>query len=256
MKNKRLETLGRRMREYHRHHPWRLSADGLFIPHAYWDMTPESLSNWDDVGFILNGLRYIVWWQHPRAIYHDAIQSVAYQEVGPGPDQNWLFDGAGATTIYKKVGKAGRRKKPIGCRGPEISVTQQAYYERLRETNERLSSEGIDLEIRPSWTWKRLKWGMGVSLVVPIEVRNEQDLAKLADLAKRLVLQKTTLAGEFPDAVYDRSNWIRDQEIKSRSKAQVASHAAAEHQFPSSAVKASSDFMVAVERLPTQEREN
>jgi hypothetical protein len=253
MKNKRLETMGRRMREYHRHHQWRLSAGGLFIPHAYWDMTPDSLSGWDDVGFILNGRRYIVWWQHPRAIYQDAIETMAYEEVGPGPDRNWLFDGA--TTLYKKVGKAGRRKKPIGHRSRESSEAQQTYYVQLRETIDRVSDTGIEMEIRPSWTWERLNWAMGINLVAPIEVRNELELAELADLAKRLVLQQTTLAREFPDAVYDRSSWLMDQEIKSRSKAQVTSHAAAEYQFPSSTVKASSDFMVAVERLPIQERE-
>lgn len=92
------------MREYHRHNQWRLSAGGLYIPHAYWDMNPDSLSGWDDVGFILNGRRYIVWWQHPRAIYYDAIENMAFEEVGPEPDRNWMFDGA--TTIYKKVGKS------------------------------------------------------------------------------------------------------------------------------------------------------
>ena len=52
MKNQHYESLGRRMRAYHRAHPWRLSEGGLYIPHAYWDITPESLSYWDDVGFI------------------------------------------------------------------------------------------------------------------------------------------------------------------------------------------------------------
>lgn len=52
MKNRHFEQLGRKMREFHRHHPWRLH-DGLFIPHAYKE--PCALSWWDDVGFILNG---------------------------------------------------------------------------------------------------------------------------------------------------------------------------------------------------------
>lgn len=34
MKNPRLERLRRKMREYHRHHLWRLDG-GLFIPHTY-----------------------------------------------------------------------------------------------------------------------------------------------------------------------------------------------------------------------------
>ena len=38
MKNPHYESLGRRMREYHRTHQWRLSEGGLYIPHAYWNM--------------------------------------------------------------------------------------------------------------------------------------------------------------------------------------------------------------------------
>lgn len=73
MKNQRLERLRRKMREYHRHHPWRLDG-GLFIPHAYPGAEAKKLSWWDDVGFILNGRRVIVWWRHPRCVYHDAIE--------------------------------------------------------------------------------------------------------------------------------------------------------------------------------------
>ncbi|WP_151704756.1 hypothetical protein [Nitrincola alkalilacustris] len=61
MKNSRLERLRRKMREYHRHHPWRLDG-GLFIPHEYPEAEVKPLSWWDDVGFILNGRRVIVRW--------------------------------------------------------------------------------------------------------------------------------------------------------------------------------------------------
>lgn len=216
MKNKHLEVMGRRMREYHRHHQWRLSEGGLYIPHAYWDVTPESLPSWDDVGFILNGRRYIVWWQHPRRMVRDAIEKRAFELVGDGPDREWMFNGA--TTIYKKVGKSGKRKKSVGHRSREMSEAQSAYYDRLNSEIERMSNEGIDLEIRPSWKWKRLNWAMGVDLVAPIEVRNEQDAGRLADLAKRLVLRQTTLAAEFQGSVYDRASWLRDREISTKLK--------------------------------------
>ena len=91
MKNPHYEYQGRRMREYHRTHQWRLSEGGLYIPHAYWDMGPESLSYWDDVGFILNGRRIIVWWKHPRHIYGEAISSMAWEEAGDSPQDRWLF---------------------------------------------------------------------------------------------------------------------------------------------------------------------
>lgn len=38
-----------------------------------------------------------------------------------------------------------------------------------------------------------------------IEERKEQEITEPAHLAKRLVKQQTTLANEFPDAVYERA---------------------------------------------------
>lgn len=52
---------------------------------------------------------------------------------------------------------------------------------------------------------------MGIELVAPVEVRNEQELAQLADLARQLVIGQTTLAERFPGAVYGQSDWLREQ---------------------------------------------
>ena len=120
MKNPHYEYLGRRMREYHRTHPWGLSEGGLYIPHAYWDMGPESLSFWDDVGFILNGRRVIVWWQHPRDLYRHAIESLATEEAGDDPGDDWLCEGG--TQNYKIVGKSGKLKKPSSYTRREMSA--------------------------------------------------------------------------------------------------------------------------------------
>ena len=223
MKNPRLESLGRRMREYHQVHPWRLSDQGLFIPHSYQNMSPDDLSYWDDVGFILNGRRFIVWWRHPRHVYAGSIEDMAWQEAGEGPQDNWVFEGG--RTLYKRVGKSGRRKKVSGYTCGQPSEAQAQYYAQLRDIEARLTREGIDLVVRPSWTWKRLSWAMGVELVAPLEVRNVTELAQVAQLARQLVLQQTTLAERFPDAVYDRSCWLHEQEAQMRSvlEAKVAS---------------------------------
>lgn len=209
MKNPHYEFLGRRMREYHRQHPWRLSASGLYIPHAYSDMGPESLSYWDDVGFILNGRRIIVCWEHPRHVYAEAISSMAWEEAGDGPGDDWLFEGA--TKIYKKIGKSKKRKKLSSYTSRAIPEVQQKHYANLRQIKERLTQDGIDLEVRPSWKWERLSWAMSVSLVAPLEVRSEHEVVEVARLARKLILRETTLAQEFPDFVYDRASWLRDQ---------------------------------------------
>ena len=138
MKQPHLEFLARRMREHHRHHPWRLSTGGLYIPHSYEDMTPDSLSYWDDVGFILNGRRFMVWWRHPRDLYRNAIEDLAWAqheaEFGYPPDPNWLFDGA--TTLYKHTGKSGKRKKRIGSQSRNPSADQERYYVAPEESRD------------------------------------------------------------------------------------------------------------------------
>ena len=209
MKNPHYEWLGRRMREYHRTHPWSLSEGGLYIPHAYWHMTETSLSYWDDVGFTLNGRRIIVWWQHPRYVYWDRIKSQAWGEAGDDPQDHWLF--GGGTKNYKKVGKTGRRKKLSSYTSREPSEAQRQYYAKLLEIERRLCQEGIDLEVRPSWKWERLSWAMGVSLVAPLEVRNEQEVTYLAHFARQLILRYTTLEKEFASFVYDKARWLNDQ---------------------------------------------
>ena len=205
MKIARLERLRKLQREYHQSHPWRLSQGGLYIPHSYLDMKPDSLSCWDDVGFILNGRRVIVWWQHPRYVYSDSIEEKAWQEAGPGPHDDWLIEGG--TKNYKRVGRS--RKKLVSITARKPSPEQRQYHDSLRDISARLSAEGIDLDVPTSWKWERLRWAMGVSLVAPMEVRNEGDLTLLASLARRLVLGQTTLEAEFPGYRYDRTDWLR-----------------------------------------------
>ena len=72
-------------------------------------------------------------------------------------------------------------------------------------------SSGQEKSVKPSRRWERLSWAMGVSLVAPLDVRNEKEVATVAQLARDLILRKTTLDQEFPGFVYDRSSWLRDQ---------------------------------------------
>lgn len=209
MKNTRLELLGRLQRQYHQHHPWRLSRGGLYIPHSYADMRPESLSWWDDVGFILNGRRVIVWWQHPRHVYFNAIEDQAWQEAGVGPQDNWLTEGG--TKNYRKVGKS--RKKLVSYTSRQPSPEQRQHYDLLRDIEKRLRADGIDFDVALSWKWERLTWAMGVSLVAPLDVRNEGELAAVATLARRLILGEPALKMEFPGYHYGRADWLCERDV-------------------------------------------
>lgn len=220
MKIPRLEAKRRSQREYHRFHPWGLSNGGLFIPHSYADMTPESLSSWDDVGFIQNKRRVIVWWQHPRNVYSDALWDAVHDVVGEGPIDNWLTEGG--TKNYKRIGRS--RKKLISTTLREPSAAKRAHYDLLRSTFERMSSEGIEHTVSVSWKQKRLWWATGVNIIAPMEVRNELDLAGLASLAKRLIKGQTDLKSEFPDYRYTRQDWLQEREMHSAKSSPALDH--------------------------------
>ncbi|RJG02638.1 hypothetical protein [Noviherbaspirillum sedimenti] len=212
MKNHKQELLVRMQRQYHRKHPWRLNHNGLYVPHSYNETRPDSLSRWDDVGFILNGRRIIVWWQHPRHVYGSAIDEQSWVEAGPGPQDDWLLDGT--TTNYKRVGKS--RKKIVSYTTRQPSAEQEAHYKQLRLIRERLTAEGIDLEVNASWKRERLNWATGISLIVPLEVRNEVELAQVASLARRLLVGQTTLEKEFPGYRYGKNEWIKEQKAAAK----------------------------------------
>lgn len=203
MKNAKHELFGQMQRLYHRCHPWRLSQNGLYIPHSYMDMKSSGLSWWDDVGFILNGRRVIVWWRHPRHIYADALDAQSWQEAGDGPQDDWLTEGCRKN--YRQVGKS--RKKVVSYTSRQPSVEQAQHYDLLRAIRQRLTTEGIGLEVSPSWKRERLTWAIGVNLVAPLEVRNKEDLATVALLARQLILGITSLSTEFPGYCYCRSDW-------------------------------------------------
>lgn len=203
MKDQRQERLGRLQREYHRNHPWRLGPGGLFVPHSYTEVKQDALSWWDDVGFILNRRRVIVWWRHPRHVYRDAIEELAQEQAGEFPFDDWLTQGA--IPNYRKVGRSRKKIASYTCRQP--SEASRAYFQRLRALEQDMSMQGVDSDVRPSSKRKRLSWATGLELVAPLEVRNEQELAVVADLARRLLLGQTTLAQEFPGYCYAKERW-------------------------------------------------
>jgi hypothetical protein len=207
MKNRKQELLRKMQRQYHRYHPWRLQDGGFYIPHSYKETPQDALSWWDDVGFILNKRRVIVWWQHPRYVYSGAIDEQSFLEAGDAPQDNWLFDGAQKN--YRKVGLS--RKKVVSYTCRESSIERKLYYERFGNIRKRISAEGIDFEVYPSCRQENLTWAVGVSLVAPIEIRNENEAITLASLARRLMLRQTTLEAEFSAYRYGKTEWLEEQ---------------------------------------------
>ncbi|MDO9204135.1 hypothetical protein [Methylotenera sp.] len=213
MKNPHKERLYLRMRQYHRHHQWPVGGSGLFIPHAYPKLL--NLSWWDDVGFILNGRRIMVWWMHPRMKYTDAINDLAWQEAGDPPLHGAdLFERS--EKQWKKVGRS--RKKVISYVTRQTPDAQWAYYDKLNSIEMRMQSEGIDSVISPSLSVEILPWCRGISLCAPIEVRDKKALSDLAALAKRLIKGETTLIKEFPKYQYGREDWQLEADLRIKDR--------------------------------------
>lgn len=200
MKNPRYERFRILMRQFHQNRPWRLDG-GLFIPHAYTE--PRPLSWWDDVGFILNGRRVLVWWQHPRSKYRDEIARRAHQEAGLMPDEPLFFD---EERVWKRVGRS--RKRVVVHRTQGWSEPMRAYFDKVEAIEERLSVEGIDHTVYPSLTTKSYRWGTGMELCVPLEVRGADDVRALAALGRRLAKREITIQEAFPDYRYGRDMWL------------------------------------------------
>ena len=93
--------------------------------------------------------------------------------------------------------------------GDRVGLSSTPCWKRIQ----RMEAEGVDLEVNTSWKRERLNWATGVSLIVPLEVRNEDELAQVASLARQLLLGQTTLQNEFPDFRYGKADWLKEQEV-------------------------------------------
>lgn len=203
MKNPRMERMRRQMSQYQRKDPWRLT-EGLYIPHSYPD--PKPLSWWDDVGFVLSGRRVMVWWVHPRRRYLDEIEARAMRDAGPMPDDEAFGEPIGKDS--KRSGQS--RKKQIACRAHVISEKLSNYFERVNAIEDRLYAEGIDYVVVPSMSARWNRWGYGVDLCAPIEVRNIEEVRQLANFARRLLRRECSISEVFPSHVYGRENWLAE----------------------------------------------
>lgn len=213
MKIKRLERMRDSQLAYHRKCQW-VMEDGIYAPHSYAGTQPDALSWWDDVGLILGDRRVMVWWIHPRQRYADEIEEQARLEAGEPPREGGLF--GNAKPNYKCVGRS--RKKIVSYTTQPTQGELRQYYDRLGQTIKRLQHDGIDFDVKLSWHRERLPWATGISLVAPLEVRSEEELKSVADLARQLLRNQTTLEQEFPDYRYGKDQWLAERVSKLGSR--------------------------------------
>jgi hypothetical protein len=196
---------------YHQHHPWEMmNRHGLMVRHDYTDRTPESLSWWDDVGFIFGKRRIMVWWLHPRMLYQDRLEEMAVQQCAEEhpKGKDWLMR---SEPIRREV-KRGRRVKTVGHRALPISEGYRRYYGHLNATQASLAQQDHGWVIMLSIRSRVLDWCQGVDLVLPVEIRCEDDLRLLRDVVERYLRgDRNVLAGY---SAYTFTDWQADQDTR------------------------------------------
>lgn len=206
MKNRHFEFCRRSTRQYHRNKRGDQFDRGIRVRHDYGGMDPNGLSWWDDVQFIRGGMRITVAWRHPRQVFQDMIEEAAmkaslhlYEKI------NGDFFDAGEKS-YKRLG---RSRKKVAYYTMKDIPGKQAWLSALSTEEVRLSEEAEFLVV-PSFKVQMNIWCRFVEIVAPVEVRNVDELRRLADLVRRILLGATTLEREFPGYVYSKAQWVAD----------------------------------------------
>lgn len=221
MKNPNVESLYRRMRQYHQHQLW---------PPKYTCTTSnlgiQGLLHYGlDFQFIYNRRRIEVAWFHPRVLYEDAISSFASQQAGT-PAKTASDDPF--IKVYKKVG---RSRKKVDCYSVPDTFFQDPdpdYSNRLNLLEDQYMAEGIDATVSASFAITPSHKGLMVDLSAPLEIRYTEDLLKLSLLVKRLLKRETTLQDEFPDYQYTKANWVQDVALRELEASEIAELSKAE----------------------------
>ncbi len=145
-------------------------------------------------------------WSHTRCEYAEEIRSRASLLAGEDPCDDWVLNGI--TPQYKKVGLSRKKIVRYICRS--LSNEQLEYDERKQSIEHRLSQEGIAHHVSCAWKRLRQDWATHIFLVVPLEVRNQVELAQVATLARSLLLGQSTLDAAFPNYCYSKADWLSE----------------------------------------------
>jgi len=194
---------------YHRLHPWDLNGHGLMVPHDYSERKTESLSWWDDVGFIFGKRRIMVWWMHPRMVYRDRLDEMAFQQCDKAYPRNeiWRMH----SKPIRRKGGYGKRPKTFGyLLSPLYADEHRRYYEHLNETQALLAKQDHGWVIQPSLKSTVLNWCQGIDLVLPVEICCEDDLRCLREVVERYLRGDRSVLSGY--SAYTFADWQSDQE--------------------------------------------
>lgn len=117
--------------------------------------------------------------------------------------------------LWKRVGRS--RKQVVVHRTQWCSEALRTYFDKVNAIEQRLSIEGIDHTVCARTTMRRYRWGMGMELCAPLEVRGVDGVRLLAFLARRLAKREVTIQEVFPGYRFDQDMWLSDVRERDRS---------------------------------------
>lgn len=189
-------------------------ANGILTRHLYSGEQKESLSWWDDFGFILNDYRVSVVWSHPRQVFRDFIESEAIELVlknNPELAQCTSSAELKQKPVYKKVGRSRKKVKWY-----EFGATpDDDYLTRLKEKELELE-ESTEFQALPSFDITWTNRSRLVIACIPMEIRTESDLVSLASVVRQLIRRDITMNDLFPGFRYTRWDWKNEAELRGK----------------------------------------
>ena len=200
MKNRHMEQMQVQMRLYHSRNPWPLQGR-LFIPGTY--PVKRALTWLTQVGFVLGRRRVLVWCVHPRMKYAEAIEEQAHSAAT-------LFADVATYKTIKMKPDGAQRITTFDQRDGDRTDRLLAYFDQVQGIEDELQVQGIDCVVRPSLLIHRCPWGTRLELCAPLEVRDRNDIRKLASLAKGLLKREITAAEIFPGYEYGKVDWLKE----------------------------------------------
>jgi hypothetical protein len=156
---------------------------------------------WDDVAIKVGGQQVTIWWTHPRYLYEEHIDTIAYEEATAKYEQNtdrWM-DG---TPQYKKVGKS--RKKIVSYLSN--MDTPDGFYGYWRDRKKELL-ETSDFEQTCHFSVRQYDYCRGVSICIPIEVVDESSLHELTMIVRSLLANPEKFKELYGNYKYGKTEW-------------------------------------------------
>ena len=183
-------------------------VDGVDIFHLYGGEYAKDYTWWDDFSILMANRRLMCWFVHPRMVYADTCDSIAYEKaklVKPESDSDYEL--SKGEQIYKKVGRS--RKTKIGVSTMNLNPQYSEWLDYWKNLKKEILVTS-DLVIKPSLTYESVDWALGVNAVIPEEVHTREDVVRVAKLLKFMYTNKVAAEQMYSGYTYSKDDWIKE----------------------------------------------